>query len=132
MKKNWVNNIFKGLCFTSALFVFQACYGTDQDFGKDIQISGVVKSKKTGEPIKGIKVSVGQLNSNYTKEQYEFGQYEYTDNSGKFSFYTYETESILVSFEDIDLIDGKDYIRKDTIFAVKDSEIVLNIELEEK
>jgi len=131
MKKGWVRNIFKGLCLTSAIFVFQACYGTGPDFGQDIYISGVVKSKKTGEPISGIKVSVAHLNPNYSKDQYDLHQYEFTDKSGKFSLYTYETPQMLVSFEDIDSSDSKDYIRKDTIFNVNNSDIVLNIELEE-
>jgi hypothetical protein len=132
MKKGWLKNIFKGMCLTSAVFVFQACYGTPQDFGQDVHVNGVVKSKKTGEPIKGIKVSVGLLNSNYSKEQYEFKQHGHTDESGRFSLYIYETDKVLVSFEDIDSADSKNYATKDTIFTVSGSEIVLNIELEEK
>ena len=58
MHKKWVRRIVGGLSFTSALFVFQACYGTPQDFGLDILLEGQVKSKSTGLPIQGIKVSV--------------------------------------------------------------------------
>ena len=55
MKRNWVRRIIGGISFTSALFVFQACYGTPQDFGFDLFIEGQVKSASTGLPVKGIK-----------------------------------------------------------------------------
>ena len=73
MKRNWIRKLIGGLSFTTALFVFQACYGTPQDFGADVFIEGLVKSKKTGEPIKGIKVSVA-----------DNPQYQYTDEDGEF------------------------------------------------
>ena len=60
MKKNWIRGLIGGLSFTSALFVFQACYGTPQDYGSDLLLEGQVKSKKTGLPIEGIKVAVSQ------------------------------------------------------------------------
>jgi hypothetical protein len=55
MKRDWKRKIIGGLCLTSIAFVFQACYGTPQDFGEDLLIEGQVKSKTTGLPIKGIK-----------------------------------------------------------------------------
>ena len=127
--KKWTNNIFKGLCLTSAIFVFQACYGTPQDFGQDIHVSGVVKSKKTGEPIEGIKISAS---SRYHTGQPSLDRYEYTDKSGKFSFHYYETDEIRILFEDSDSTDGREYTRKDTVFTVNNPEIVINIELEEQ
>ena len=129
MKRKWVNNIFKGLCLTSALFVFQACYGTPQDFGQDFYIKGVVKSKKTGEPILGIKVSVG---SSYHLGQVVWQLFEETDESGNFSFYHHETDKIYVLFEDVDSTDGNNYARKDTSITVRNSEVILNVELDEK
>ena len=128
MKKGWLRNMFRGLCLTSAVFVFQACYGTPQDFGQDIHVNGVVKSKKTGEPIEGIMILAGASTS---EKAYSMSQYFETDKSGKFSFYIYEMDKMHVSFVDTNVSDGKDYARKDTIFTVHGSEIVLNIELEE-
>ena len=58
MKKDWKRKIYGGLWLTSIAFVFQACYGTPQDFGNDLLLTGQVNSKKTGLPVKGIKVSV--------------------------------------------------------------------------
>ena len=53
MKRDWKRKIIGGLCLTSVAFVFQACYGTPQDFGNDLLIEGQVTSKISGLPIKG-------------------------------------------------------------------------------
>ena len=76
MKRDWKRKIIGGLCLTSIAFVFQSCYGTPQDFGDDLLIEGQVKSKTSGLPIKGIKVSIADKI-----------QYTNTDENGKFSFY---------------------------------------------
>ncbi|HOI78276.1 MAG TPA: hypothetical protein PLI30_01590 [Petrimonas sp.] len=81
MRQNWIRNIVGGLSFTTALFIFQACYGTPQDFGLDVFVEGKVVSKTTGEPIKGIKVSAASL------------QHTVTDDKGMFSFYTVRSAS---------------------------------------
>jgi len=47
MKQSWRKKILGGLSLTSALFIFQACYGTLHDMGLDIFIEGQVKSEKT-------------------------------------------------------------------------------------
>ncbi|WP_163322216.1 peptidase associated/transthyretin-like domain-containing protein [Draconibacterium mangrovi] len=92
MKNNRIRNVLKGLSFTSAMFIFQACYGTPQDFGYDRLVEGQVTSETTGLPIKGIKVSVAGDNSYYVT----------TDDEGKFSFYSEKEENVLIGFEDID------------------------------
>jgi hypothetical protein len=121
MKRNWIRKILGGLSLTTAAFVFQACYGTPQDFGADVFIQGLVKSKKTEKPIKGIKISVAN-----------FPQYQYTDDEGKFSFYTERTDSCKIKFEDIDLIQNGAFIDKDTILKNIAEHIYLDILLEEK
>jgi hypothetical protein len=121
MKHNWVRKLIGGLSFTTAAFIFQACYGTPQDFGADVFIQGRVKSKKTDIPIKGIKVSVAN-----------FPQYQYTDDEGKFSFYTESADSCKIKFEDIDLIQNGAFIDKDTILTNLNEQIYLDILLEEK
>lgn len=120
MKKGWKGFLLKGFCLTSVAFVFQACYGTPQDFGSDVYIEGQVNSKSTGLPIKGIKVSV--INS---------PQYTYTDTKGKFSFYTEKLDNTHIRFEDIDSVENGHYINKDTLLTNIDKEIFLQIELEE-
>ncbi len=49
MKRDWKRKIIGGLCLTSVAFVFQACYGTPQDFGNDLLIEGVRHNKKNDD-----------------------------------------------------------------------------------
>ena len=123
MKKDWKRKIYGGLCLTSIAFVFQACYGTPQDFGNDLLLTGQVNSRKTGLPIKGIKVSV-----------VDGIQYVPTDDAGKFSFYIGKTGSIRLKFEDTDADLNGSFQSKDTLLTTnKDvEEINLTIQLEEK
>lgn len=121
MNYKWKRKIIGGLSFSTALFIFQACYGTPQDFGTDILIDGHVISKTTKLPIKGIKVSIA---NNI--------QYDYTDENGYFSFYTEIQDSLKIKFEDIDSTQNGVYNSKDTLFINSENNKYLNIELEEK
>lgn len=121
MKSKLIRKLIGGLSFTTAMFIFQACYGTPQDFGNDVFIEGLVKSKKTGQPIKGIKVSVK-----------DNPQYEFTGEDGSFSFYTFATERCTVKFEDTDSNQNGSFIDKDTILVNPFNKIHLDILLEER
>ena len=121
MKSNFIRKILGGLSFTTAMFVFQACYGTPQDFGADIFIEGLVKSKRTGRPIQGIKVSVANN-----------PQYLYTNEDGSFSLYTEIAESYKIIFEDIDSNQNGLFNNKDTTLINIGDQIHLDILLEEK
>ena len=122
MKRKLIRKILGGLSITSAMFIFQACYGSLQDFGFDVLIKGQVKSKTSGLPIQGIKVSVANNM-----------QYEYTNEEGKFSFYTQRSENLGVKFEDIDALQNGSYFNYDTLLVNNLQETVtLNIELEER
>lgn len=77
MKRNIFRVLLRSISFTTALFIFQACYGSPQDFGLDLHVDGKVLAKSSGLPIKGIRVSV--LNN---------VQYVFTDEQGRFSLYT--------------------------------------------
>ncbi len=128
MKRDWKRKIIGGLCLTSIAFVFQACYGTPQDFGDDLLIEGQVKSKNTGLPIKGIKVSVADK-----------VQYTNTDENGKFSFYVEKIQNPKIKFTDVDSTQNILFSDNDTIVIIKDSvmrtlkpKVYLNIELENK
>lgn len=121
MKRNWIRRIIGGLSFTSALFVFQACYGTPQDFGTDILIEGQVKSKNSGLPIEGIKVSVEDNTA-----------YDLSNYIGRFSFYTEWIDHMKIKFEDIDSTKNGLYINKDTILTYNPGQIDLEIKLDEK
>jgi len=128
MKRDWKRKIIGGLCLTSIAFVFQACYGTPQDFGNDLLIEGQVTSKNTGLPVKGIKVSVADQE-----------QYTNTDENGKFSFYMEKLSSTRIKFTDVDSTKNGLFSNKDTLIVIKDSiltsrkpKVYLNIELENK
>jgi hypothetical protein len=118
MKKNWIRTIIGGLSFTSALFIFQACYGTPQGLRNDLLLEGQVKSKTSGLPIKGIKVSVP-----------DFMQSQLTDDNGSFSIYTGVKENLKVQFEDIDVAQNGSYALKDTIINPVSQKVFLNITL---
>jgi putative lipoprotein (rSAM/lipoprotein system) len=121
MKRNVIRKIVGGLSLTSAMFVFQACYGTPQDFGQDFLVEGQVKSKTSGLPIKGIKVIVANNM-----------QYELTDEEGKFSLYTEKIERLTLQFQDIDANQNGLYNEKDTVLTPLGEKVYLNIDLEEK
>jgi len=121
MKKNWIKKIIGGVSLTSALFVFQACYGTPQDFGLDFLVEGQVKSKNAGLPINGIKVSVA-----------ENQQYVLTDENGRFSFYTQKLDSVKILFEDVDSTVNKPYSNKDTVLTNIADKVFLEVNLDEK
>jgi hypothetical protein len=120
--KKWVRNLLKGLSLSAVLFTFQACYGTVEDFGMDVFVKGIVVSKTSGLPIKGIKVSVPNLM-----------QYVLSSEDGFFSFYTASDSKIQIVFEDIDSNENGLYAKKDTIITnlPDNKEIALTIQLEE-
>jgi len=120
MKTNFIKKLLGIFSVSTALFVFQACYGTPQDFNNDVLIQGIVKSNKSNLPIQGIQVK--DLNTN---------QYEYTDENGAFTFYTERIDTLKFMFEDIDSTQNGRFSPKDTIVTnIKDT-IELNVLLEE-
>jgi hypothetical protein len=119
MKRNWIRTIIGGISFTSALFVFQACYGTPQDFENDLLIEGQVKAKSTGLPIKGIKVSIAN------------SQNQITDEEGRFGMYYEKTNGLAVRFEDVDSVLNGKFQARDTILANLTDRVYLDIVLDE-
>lgn len=121
MKQNHFQKIIRGLSLTSVMFVFQACYGTPQDFGYDVYLSGIVTSAVTGKPIKGIKVSLGVTS-----------QYELTDSLGTFNMYVPRLDSYKIVFEDVDSISQGSFVRRDTTLISVNDSVYVNIALETK
>jgi len=119
-KRKILRRIFGALSFTTALFVFQACYGTPQDFG-NFGIRGTVKSKITNQVIPGIKVLISNT-TNYT----------YTDPDGYFVVYVPELKIYNMRFEDIDSENNGIYSTKDTTFAFNTESTRLNVYLNDK
>jgi hypothetical protein len=121
MKMPLLRKILRGVSLTSAMFIFQACYGTPSDFGLDVRIEGNVKAVSTGLSVKGIKVSV-------TDNQ----QYTYTDDSGNFLMYTEKTDIITLRFEDIDDVQNGLFQNLDTILINPQANIVLAVSLKDR
>jgi len=120
---------------TAVAFIFQACYGTREDWGFDTHLSGKVLSKIDNTPIKGIKVSVANaLNFAITDENGNFDFYAYVEN------YRYDTirqfispDSIPVLFADIDSIENGYFYDKEIIINYNgQDEVKINVELEER
>ena len=106
MKRNVLRGLIGGLSFTSALFIFQACYGTPQDLMQDFLVEGKVVSLSNGEPIEGIRVSL----DTYWHETL-------TDKNGEFSFYAPFLDQMKLIFEDIDGTEHGSFKSKDTLVS---------------
>ncbi|MDR0723110.1 MAG: hypothetical protein LBF75_10050 [Treponema sp.] len=109
-----LRKIYTGLGLTTVALVFQACYGTPQTIGLDILIRGVVKSKTTKAPIKGIKVSV---NGMY--------QYELTDSFGKFQLYVPQEEFCTIRLDDIDGTENGAYSSREIAVYLSENKIAM-------
>lgn len=120
-KRKILRKIYGALSLSAALFVFQACYGTDQDFGADVRIQGYVKSITTNQPITGIKVSIENQ-----------PQYEYTNDAGMFKLHTSHASEYKIKFEDINSTKNGAFLPKDTILKTVDQESYLNVFLDDK
>ncbi len=103
-KRKALKNIFGAFSLSTALFIFQACYGTNQDFEPELSIRGTVRAENTAEPIPGIKVSLDKHR-----------QYDFTDENGQFVIYTEIENLYKVIFEDVDSTENGLYTTKDTI-----------------
>ena len=52
----WLRNILKGISLSSALFVFQACYGTPQ-WLNDVEVKFKLVSSTDNTPLKDVEIS---------------------------------------------------------------------------
>ncbi|MBO4600009.1 MAG: hypothetical protein J5641_04645 [Bacteroidales bacterium] len=75
-----LRNLLKGVSLTAAMFVFQACYGTEPDWNYANMTFRVV-SEKTGEPLPDIKVMMQPL-SHSDSYHYDWQLLGYTDSTG--------------------------------------------------
>lgn len=121
MKKNRIRNLVGGISFATAFFVFQACYGTPQDYGLDVLVEGKVVSEQSGESIPGIRVSYDNS-----------GQYQFTDESGNFSMYVGQEQSYTFSFEDVDSVQNGQFQKVDSTFDNQDESVFLDIEMKQE
>ena len=121
MKRNRLRSMIGGLSFTSALFIFQACYGMPQDMMEDILVEGRVTSRSTDLPVEGIKVGVEN-----------FDHHAITNSQGEFSFHTLVDGHLFLLFEDMDPAAHGNFARLDTVITYPRQREYLYIALEEK
>ena len=137
-----LRKIFGCVSFTAMAFVFQACYGVPDTYS--IRLTGIVRSKTTDLPIKGIKIIIN--GEDYYG--YEMGNFGITNEEGKFDFYAnvpkwdyydcidsvqYPADSVRVRFLDIDGVENGYFEDKTIIInpAYK-KEVKINVVLENK
>ncbi len=90
--------------------------------GEDVEISGTVKSAKTGQTLQGIEVTL--KNNDF---------FIITDSDGKFSFFTSPGQDYYMSFEDTKATKQVLYDSKDTVLKYNNSDFLkLEIKLNEK
>lgn len=94
----WIRKVLKGFSLTAAMFVFQACYGTDEAV-LPYCMKFHVMDEATGKPIRGIKVT-----------DLVYGVTNYTTGEGMVTVWG-DSTMIRYSFVDNDSV----YIPKDTI-----------------
>ena len=103
----WIRKILKGMSLTAALFVFQACYGTPQDYYSTAVRVRVV-SGETGEPVAGACVRSVKC-ADETVDGSEVWRSDYTDEQGELLLWTTE------GLERLRVVDG------DSLYAVVDT-----------
>jgi hypothetical protein len=122
MKSKLLRFFLKSVSLTAVLFVFQACYGTPQDFEQDLQIEGTVVDKSSGLPILGIKVQLGGTL-----------QYTYTDSLGRFYMFKYNNYSDFnLQFSDIDSLGNGHFLPLDTTITYSSPYMNIPIALDPK
>ena len=116
--------IYRGLGVTAVSLIFSACYGMPPDgpgpYNDDVRISGSVQSKKTGNPIRGIHVSIVGMTSADT-----------TSSGGYFYVYVPRQDYYTVKFEDIDGPENDGQFRPHEIIVSKSEGDLGVVKLEE-
>ena len=67
LSNKWFKNSIKILSLSTIGFVFQACYGVDSDYCRDVEIEITVLDPE-GNPLPGIEVKVNDFISRTTNE----------------------------------------------------------------
>jgi hypothetical protein len=146
-----LRRLFGCVSLTAMAFAFQACYGTGPDPFYDIRLTGVVRSKTTNLPIKGIKISLNYDNKYYDYYENDINSYGLTNEKGEFDFYAgvpswdiygykdstkvklYSADSVKIHILDIDSTENG-YFEDKIIFINPEQkdEIKIYVELENK
>lgn len=117
-----LRTILKGLSLTTALFVFQACYGTPYGYD-EYGVSFKVISAETGKPLEGVDIQ--SRPANYADCDWNFcATTDETGYAGGFiGLRDFESPEFLFTLE------GSEYAVKDTIITDFKARMIV-IELE--
>ena len=114
--------IFGIFSLSGIMFAFQACYGTEKDFGQHVNIKGTVTSVATKASLAGIKVNVDQTD-----------QYTVTGSDGTFSMWCEQMREYRVIFSDTNTPRDSRHTTRDTLIRMAkgvDEITVLNLDIE--
>ena len=100
-------NLLKGAALTTALFVFQACYGTPDAYEPGMEMSFHVVSKQTGEAVPDVII---KTKSGLSSRWYEVGK---TDSQGFARIYGLDSNFDGIEFK----FEGDGIAAKDTLIS---------------
>jgi len=123
MNRSLRRGLLGGLSFGTALFVFQACYGTPQDmeFDDQIPVYGTIHSSSQGEALDSIRV--------WDRETLQYG---ITNHRGEFEFWIPRRDSVWLRIEALEERSGPSFEPRDTLVTEPEGYgIELNLALEE-
>ena len=115
----WLRNLLKGASLTTALFVFEACYGPPQRL-RETPMEFLVVSAEDEEPLKEIEVSYKE------DDAFDWNLCGYTGEDGK--FYTivprYNGSLPRFRFQDSENV----FAQKDTVLKTWDHVILVKLQ----
>lgn len=110
----WIRKALKGISLTAAMFVFQACYGTMNDYYETSVTIHVVDDN--GDPLEWVGIYAQELNPGDSSVLSDYQDLvEYTDSNGLALWWTYGSLQRL-TFVDKDSL----YTPVDTIIRTED------------
>ena len=89
MKFRWFRNFLKGCSLTTALFIFQACYGTGPGFQKDLAEQEIKFHVTDGE---GNPISNAKIYAKLDENEVYWSDSTYTEDNGTAILYLYNPE----------------------------------------
>ena len=121
----WLHNLLKGASLTTALFIFQACYGVPQPalYREEglAPMSFSLVSRDTGEPLKGILIKGSGISPDY------YSDLGMTGEDGRCSVnipYNRNMEGPFLRFEDPE---GRMAAKDTTLADLREREILIQM-----
>ena len=91
MKFRWFRNFLKGCSLTTALFIFQACYGTGPGYQRDLAEQEIEFQVTDGE---GNPISNAKVYAKLDENEVYWSDSTYTEDNGTAILYLYNPEQV--------------------------------------